>query len=136
MNIPHPKNTKLLHSRVGRFLLVGGATVLIDFIIYLLLLFLGFETDLSKSFSFSGGAIFAYFANRRYTFKSKRKGLFSFMLFWVLYILTLTINVSVNELALLIFGKTQLFIIFAFLIATGLSATINYIGMKYIIFRS
>jgi len=40
-----------------------------------------------------------------------------------------------NELILSVFGKTQLIIIFAFIAATGLSAAINYIGMKYIIFR-
>jgi len=135
MSISHPKNIKLLHNQVGRFLIVGITTVLIDFVIYILLLFFDFETDLSKAVSFSGGAIFAYFANRGYTFKSKRKGLLSFTLFSVLYILTLTINVSMNELILSVFGKTQLFIIFAFIAATGLSAAINYIGMKYIIFR-
>ena len=135
MSISHPKNIKLLHNQVGRFLIVGITTVLIDFVIYILLLFFDFETDLSKAVSFSGGAIFAYFANRGYTFKSKRKGLLSFTLFSVLYILTLTINVSMNELILSVFDKTKLLIIFAFVVATGLSAAINYIGMKYIIFR-
>ena len=135
MSISHPKNIKLLHNQVGRFLIVGITTVLIDFVIYILLLFFDFETDLSKAVSFSGGAIFAYFANRGYTFKSQRKGLLSFALFSTLYILTLGVNVSMNELILSVFGKTQLFIIFAFIVATGLSAAINYIGMKYIIFR-
>ena len=135
MSISHPKNIKLLHNQVGRFLIVGITTVLIDFVIYILLLFFDFETDLSKAASFSGGAIFAYFANRGYTFKSQRKGLLSFALFSVLYILTLTINVSMNELILSVFDKTKLLIIFAFVVATGLSAAINYIGMKYIIFR-
>jgi putative flippase GtrA len=135
MSISHPKNIKLLHNQVGRFLVVGITTVLIDFVIYILLLFFDFETDLSKAASFSGGAIFAYFANRGYTFKSQRKGLLSFALFSTLYILTLGVNVSMNELILSVFGKTQLFIIFAFIVATGLSAAINYIGMKYIIFR-
>ena len=135
MSISHPKNIKLLHNQVGRFLIVGITTVLIDFVIYILLSFFDFETDLSKAVSFSGGAIFAYFANRGYTFKSKRKGLLSFALFSTLYILTLGVNVSMNELILSVFGKTQLIIIFAFIAATGLSAAINYIGMKYIIFR-
>ena len=135
MSVSHLKNIKLLHNQVGRFLIVGIITVLIDFVIYILLLFFDFETDLSKAVSFSGGAIFAYFANRGYTFKSQRKGLLSFALFSTLYILTLGVNVSMNELILSVFGKTQLFIIFAFIVATGLSAAINYIGMKYIIFR-
>ena len=135
MSILHQENIKLLHSQVGRFLIVGITTVLVDLIIYLLLLFFDFETGLAKALSFSSGAIFAYYANRSYTFQSKRKGLLRFILFSALYILTLTINVGVNGSALSALGATQFFIIFSFLIATTLSAVINYIGMKYIIFR-
>ena len=135
MSILHQENIKLLHSQVGRFLIVGITTVLVDFVVYLLLLFFDFETGLAKALSFSSGAIFAYYANRSYTFQSKRKGLLRFILFSALYILTLTINVGVNGSALSALGATQFFIIFSFLIATTLSAVINYIGMKYIIFR-
>ena len=135
MSTLHQENIKLLHSQVGRFLIVGITTVLVDFVVYLLLLFFDFETGLAKALSFSSGAIFAYYANRSYTFQSKRKGLLRFILFSALYILTLTINVGVNGSALSALGATQFFIIFSFLIATTLSAVINYIGMKYIIFR-
>jgi putative flippase GtrA len=135
MSTLHQESIKLLHSQVGRFLIVGITTVLVDLIIYLLLLFFDFETGLAKALSFSSGAIFAYYANRSYTFQSKRKGLLRFILFSALYILTLTINVGVNGSALSALGATQFFIIFSFLIATTLSAVINYIGMKYIIFR-
>jgi len=135
MSTLHQENIMLLHSQVGRFLIVGITTVLVDFVIYLLLLFFDFETGLAKALSFSSGAIFAYFANRGYTFQSKRKGLLRFILFSALYILTLTINVGTNGLVLSVLGTAQFFIIFAFLIATSLSAIINYIGMKYIIFR-
>ena len=131
----HLTSIKLLRSKFSRFLIVGITSVAIDFVIYLLLLFLGFETDLAKAVSFINGAIFAYFANRGYTFQSKRKGLLRFILFSALYILTLAINVGTDGLVLSILGTAQFFIIFAFLIATGLSAIINYIGMKYIIFR-
>ena len=135
MSTLYQGSIKLLHSQVGRFLIVGITTVLVDFVVYLLLLFFDFETGLAKALSFSIGAIFAYFANRGYTFQSKRKGLLRFILFSALYILTLAINVGTNGLVLSILGTSQFFIIFAFLIATGLSAIINYIGMKYIIFR-
>ena len=135
MSTLYQGSIKLLHSQVGRFLIVGITTVLVDFVVYLLLLFFDFETGLAKALSFSIGAIFAYFANRGYTFQSKRKGLLRFILFSALYILTLTINVGVNGSALSALGATQFFIIFSFLIATTLSAVINYIGMKYIIFR-
>jgi len=45
-------------------------------------------------------------------------------------------NVGANELVLFILGEAQLFIIFAFLMATCLSAVLNYLGMKYVVFKS
>ena len=65
-------NIKIFKSEAGRFLLVGSTSVLIDFIVYLFLLFvLGLETKISKGIGFSSGALFAYFANRKFTFNSR-----------------------------------------------------------------
>ncbi|HIF36755.1 MAG TPA: GtrA family protein [Candidatus Thioglobus sp.] len=136
MLISHLKDTKLLHSRVGRFLLVGSTTVLIDFSVYVVLLLIEVEISIAKGVSFSVGAIFSYFANRKYTFKSQRKNTLGFISFSILYGLTLAVNVGANELVLFALDETQLFIIFAFLVATGLSAALNYLGMKYVVFKS
>ncbi len=130
-------NVKILESEAGRFLLVGSTTVLIDFVIYLfLMLVLGLETEVSKGIGFSSGALFAYFANRGFTFNSSTKGFFAFSLFWVLYITTLTVNIVTNELSLSIFGEEGFGIGLSLFIATGLSALLNYFGMKYVVFRS
>ncbi len=130
-------NVKILESEAGRFLLVGSTTVLIDFVIYLfLMLVLGLETEVSKGIGFSSGALFAYFANRGFTFNSSTKGFFAFSLFWVLYITTLTVNIFTNELGLSIFGEEGFGIGLSLFIATGLSTLLNYFGMKYMVFRS
>ena len=91
---------------------------------------------MAKGISFSMGAVFAYFANKGYTFNSQKKGLYTFMLLSELYGLTLVVNISANELVLFLLDKTQLFIVFAFLVATIVSAILNYLGMKYIIFKN
>jgi len=129
------KLSKFFKRQVVRFIIVGITTVLVDFAVYLLLLAIDFETSLAKALSFCSGAIFAYFANRGYTFQSKSKGALGFILFSLLYISTLMINVGVNELVLDTLSMMHLHIIIAFLTATSLSATINYFGMKYIIFK-
>ena len=130
-------NIKILESETGRFLLVGGTTVLIDFIIYLfLLIILDLETEISKGIGFSSGALFAYFANRGYTFNSSTKGLFAFSLFWALYIMTLSVNIATNELGLAYLGEGNFGIGLSLFIATGLSALLNFIGMKYLVFRN
>ena len=130
------KTFKMPQSEVLRFLLVGGTTVLIDFFIYLLLLYvMGLETNFSKGVSFSSGTLFAYFANKKLTFKSQLKGTYVFVLFLILYLVTLTINVSVNELGLLVFGKTEIGFTLSLFISTGFSAVLNFIGMKYLVFK-
>jgi putative flippase GtrA len=130
-------NVKILESETGRFLLVGSTSVFIDFIIYLfLLIVLDLETEISKGIGFSSGALFAYFANRGFTFNSSAKGFFVFSLFLALYITTLSVNIITNELGLLFFGEDSFGIGLSLFIATGLSALLNFIGMKYLIFRN
>jgi putative flippase GtrA len=127
---------KLLEYEVARFLIVGGTTVLIDLIYYFILIYMGFDTPLSKGVSFSVGAVFAYFANRNYTFQSSMGGFFRFTVFILLYLSTLAVNVVSNEIVLKLTSQINGSLMIAFLIATSLSATLNFIGMKYIIFNA
>ena len=127
---------KLLEYEIARFLVVGGTTVLIDLICYFILIYMGFDTSLSKGISFSIGTVFAYFANRNYTFKSSTAGFFKFAVFTLLYLSTLVVNVVSNEIVLKLTSQINSSLIIAFLIATSLSATLNFIGMKYIVFNA
>ena len=127
---------KLLEYEVARFLIVGGTTVLIDLICYFTLIYMGFDTSLSKGISFSVGTVFAYFANRNYTFQSSIGGFFRFTVFTLLYLSTLVVNVVSNEIVLKLTSQINSSLIMAFFIATSLSATLNFIGMKYIVFNA
>ena len=126
---------KLLEYEVARFLIVGGTTVLIDLICYFMLIYTGFDTPLSKGISFSIGTVFAYFANRNYTFQSSMGGFVRFTVFTLLYLSTLVVNVASNEIVLKFTSHINGSLMIAFLIATSLSATLNFIGMKYIVFK-
>ena len=127
---------KLLKYEVTRFLIVGGTTVLIDLVFYFILIYLGFDTSLSKGISFSVGTVFAYFANRSYTFKSSMSGFIRFIFFTLLYLSTLSINVVSNEIVLNLTSQIYGSLMIAFIIATSLSATLNFTGMKYIVFKA
>ena len=127
---------KLLEYEIARFLIVGGTTVLIDLICYFILIYMSLDTSLSKGVSFSVGTVFAYFANRNYTFQSSMGGFFRFTVFTLLYLSTLVVNVVSNEIVLKLTSQINSSLIIAFLIATSLSATLNFIGMKYIVFNA
>lgn len=127
---------KLFGFEITRFLVTGSLTVIIDLIFYLILISFDFSTFISKGVSFSIGTVFAYFANRNYTFKSSENRLIGFIVFTLLYTSTLLINIFTNELVLNLTSLIDSSLMLAFLCATSLSATINFLGMKYIVFRN
>ena len=127
---------RLLENEINRFLLVGITTVIIDLSAYSFLLFLELDTYISKGISFNVGALFAFYANKNFTFKSNTKGSFKFILFLILYLATLSVNVSLNEIILSYIGKSDMSLFIAFVIATAMTATINFLGMKHIVFKS
>ena len=119
------------------FLIVGFTTVLVDFLTYKSLLYAtSLNIDLSKSVSFLVGTVFAYFANRKWTFGHKAHANGSIFRFVILYAVTLGLNVLINTASLKILNGFSWDLTFAFLIATGASAVANFLGMKFFVFNS
>jgi putative flippase GtrA len=118
---------------IGRFLVVGVTAVLIDFAVYRGLLALGIDVDVSKAVSFIVGAVFAYIANRDWTFQAAG-GVGVIARFIAVYAASLLLNVGVNAAVLAILPAGELATAVAFVIATGASATSNFCGMKWLVF--
>jgi len=125
----------MLKSEIKRFLVVGFTTVFIDVLVYFLCVQLGANVDLSKGIGFIAGTVFAYFANKIWTF-SVQGDYKQFMVFITLYTITLGINVGVNWGILNILSISNIAYISGFLMATVTSATLNFIGMKFLVFQS
>jgi putative flippase GtrA len=127
----------MIKRELGIFLIVGTLTVLIDFGAYLSLLWLGVTgVDIAKAIGFLVGTLFAYFANRFWTFGQKSPAPGSLWRFVALYGATLGANVLVNSLALKFFAGTIAIVHLAFFLATGVSAILNFLGMKLFVFKS
>ena len=124
-----------MKTSLPRFLLVGGTTVLIDALVYRLLLGLDVETGLAKAVAFCAGAVFAYVANWRFTFAGQHHR-WSPALFVLVYACALGLNVAVNAAVLgLVEPGTALRVPLAFVVATGVSAAFNFVGMAMLVFR-
>ena len=119
----------------GRFLIVGSLTVGIDFIIYSLCLWLELPINPAKAIGFLTGTVFAYVANRSWTFESGADG-HPILRFMAVYLSNLVVNVSINAAIVWLLGEGKMELLGAFLIATGVSATLNFLGMKYLVFRT
>lgn len=126
----------MIRRELGVFLVVGLLTVAVDLLCYQLLLWTGLAgVNLSKATSFLIGTLFAYFANRAWTFGHYEHAAGSFWRFSLLYATTLGANVLVNAGMLVLLAAYAWKIHAAFIIATGVSATLNFIGMRLLVFK-
>lgn len=118
------------------FIIVGSLTVLVDFLTYRGLAWAELASvDMSKATGFLAGTVFAYFANRFWTFGHKAHAAGSAWRFAILYAATLGVNVFVNAVALVLLADATAAIQMAFLLATGVSASLNFVGMKLFVFK-
>jgi putative flippase GtrA len=126
----------MIKRELALFLVVGSLTVMVDFMAYCCFVWTGVAgVDISKAMSFIVGTVFAYIANRFWTFGHKQHAPGSPWRFTLLYATTLCVNVAVNRLVLATLVDTVAAIQIAFLLATGVSAGLNFLGMKLIVFE-
>lgn len=125
----------MIRKELAIFLVVGGLTVLVDYLTYRGILLTGLlETNLAKGASFLTGSVFSYCANRLWTFGTRAYAAGSAWRFAILYTLTLIINIYANAFMLSVLSDLPYLMQAAFVIATGLSATLNFLGMRYLVF--
>lgn len=125
----------MIRREASRFLIVGLTTVCIDLCCYSLLAWLGMSVSPAKALGFVIGALFAYFANKQWTFSTKGSWR-RFYGFASLYGSTFATNVGLNALVIDLLSPADIAFLTAFLIATGTSATLNFLGMKFLIFQT
>lgn len=119
------------------FLVVGTCSVLVDFVSYRgLIVFKAISVDIAKATGFLAGTLFAYFAHRFWTFGQKPHTSGSAWRFSVLYASSLGVNVLINALTLKLLLDSEAAVQLAFLIASGLSACLNFVGMKLLVFKT
>ena len=96
---------------------------------YILLNFL--PHNISKALSFLLGTVVAFVINKYWTFEKDEKSYKEIMKFGVLYSLTLGANVMTNKIIL----EYTTLVFLAFLVATGVSTVLNFIGQKWWVFK-
>ena len=126
----------MIKKELTVFVVVGVITVLIDFIVYIVLVeFRLSDVNVAKGVGFVSGTIFSYFMHRIWTFGHKTHKPGTVWRYVLLYMSTLGVNVSINSFILIFLLEFQFIILLAFLIATGASTILNFIGMKWFVFK-
>lgn len=125
----------MLRAELLRFLFVGLSTVAIDFLAYISFLLMDADPTLAKLSSFLLGTVFAFFANKNWTFNVKKTSLTIAIPFILLYSISMACNTMINDTLLSFFENSRLSLFIAFVVATGFSAALNFLGMKFFIFK-
>ncbi|MEK4345582.1 MULTISPECIES: GtrA family protein [Paenibacillus] len=121
-----------LKKQLMRFGVTGCSAVLTDSFIYYLLLNI-WSTSISKGMSFLCGAGISFLLNKLWTFEATQNTSSHIWKFSVLYLGTLSINILMNKLTLSLFPSMYMI---AFLVATGTSMLLNFIGQKWWVFKN
>lgn len=124
-------------KQIRRFLVIGVLSVLVDLTVYLLLNRFGLQTHLAKGISYVSGMVVGFVGNKFWTFESARRSAAEPLTYLLLYATTLMVNVAANAVVLSLFA--DLLPPFwnralAFLVATGVTTVLNFLGMRFVTF--
>jgi putative flippase GtrA len=131
-----PASRHGLVRQLGSFVAIGALSAVVDFGFYHLLLNLGLWVPVSKGISFVLGTTTAYLLNKRFTFTGANTGgKGRFAGFVALYGTTFAVNVGVNSLVLHLLPPLEHGTSLAWLIAQGTATAINFVMLRYVIFK-
>lgn len=119
-------------NQIGRFLLVSGVSLAIDYGVYLSLTdFTSLDSSQAKRASFACIFLWGFFAHKRFTFKNRGFHPSQPLRFALLYLSGWLINSTVHDYAALEPETSNP----AFLAATFVWACWNFLGQRYFVFR-
>lgn len=113
-----------------KFVLVGGCSTAIDFVIYTILS-AKFPITFSKGVSMILASVFSYTVNKRFTFSNHEKTNIGYLVkFYITFIVNLAVNLGVNYF---VYQSTG-YKLAAFVLATSCGMLINYLGQRFFVF--
>jgi putative flippase GtrA len=119
-------------SQLRRFLLIGGISTLISFSVFTALIRLcNFHYILANFFAFALSVIFSYNMNKKWSFavEKGRSHLFGYSL---IYLSSLVLGTLILKIAIGIFGIIPEI---AFIVSLFFTTTMNFIGIKFFVFK-
>ncbi len=141
-------------KQLTKFIISGLAAVAVDFVVYFALSQY-LDINLSKGLSFCSGMLVTYNLNKYWTWRQTDKNNKRLALFGALYLVAMVINITANNFLFEAIPTNEFICsirdssnqvndlitvkidkIFAFIFATGLSATFTFLGQKYWLFKS
>lgn len=125
------KVRSLFAGSLMKFLLVGGCSTGIDFIIYMVLS-IKMHTTTAKGISMIFSSVFTYIANKKFTFNNNERTNLNYVIrYYLVFFANFITNLGLNHL---IFQYTG-YKILSFIFATLGGLTVNYLGQRLFVFK-
>ena len=118
-------------KKIIRFLVTGGISTSIDFIIYMIVSNY-ININIAKIISMTIASVYGFFANKKWTFSNKEKTNLNQISKYIFgQVVNITVNTTTNYI---VFELTGIKIL-SFIIATGVAMIVNYLFQNYIVFK-
>ncbi|HBE67569.1 MAG TPA: GtrA family protein [Planctomycetaceae bacterium] len=123
-------------NQIQRFIVVGILAVLTDLSTYFLLGNV-MTAGCAKAIAYLAGMVVGFLGNKYWTFQSRRASIREPITYIALYAATLGCNVIANAVMLsALSGANETAAkLIAFVVATGISTVLNFLGMRFVTFR-
>ena len=117
---------------IAKFLVVGGSSTLLDYVIYWILsMFIHF--NLAKTLSMFCSCVYSFFLNKMFTFQDKRKLSGAHLL---RYIFSQPVNIGINvSINALLYGTTAIRIL-GMVSATAGAMIVNFLLQRFFVFQT
>lgn len=117
---------------IAKFLVVGGSSTLLDYVIYWILsMFIHF--NLAKTLSMFCSCVYSFFLNKMFTFQDRRKLSGGHVLRYIVsQAVNIGINVSINAL---VYGTTGIRIL-GMVSATVGAMIVNFLLQRFFVFQT
>jgi putative flippase GtrA len=146
---------RVVIKQITKFFIIGVSAVIVDLVIYYFLSdLLGLNTDISKASGFLIGTVYTYFLNKKWTWRYTEKSNKNMVtMFGLVYAVSFVFNILINKYGLLWIPDRNVFLdvtidqdkysifafkggkFLAFFLATVVSAVINFLGQKFLVFK-
>lgn len=123
---------RIINSQLIRYIMTGGVTTLINYVLYFLLNNLGCNYVLANCIAWMGAVLFAFYANRRMVFHSKGEKTTEFISFISLRVATLLVE---NALLVFFVEFAEMEEMMAKIAVSVVTVLLNYFACKYSIFK-
>jgi len=117
-----------------RFILIGIESTLLNYIVFLsLLFFLDVDYLIAAALGFISGVFIGYMFNKIYTFRSKRKDKIALPIYLLVYSFTLTFTLLALKIMVDTYGLSP---VISNLIVLPVTTILNFIGTKILAFEN